>query len=384
MTGANAANYSFGGTPSTLSVAITPKAVTLTGVSAVERAYDGTNAVALSGGTLSGLVASDAVSLVQGSASVADGNAGTAKAVTVSGFGLSGADAANYAISGGQPGGLTVAITPARLSVTLAPGTITKTYDGSLNAVIGQSSYSITGLVAGQSISIANRAGSFASANAGSGVGVSVNLSLTDYISGAGTSLANYALPTGTYTGAAGVILPAALLVRTDDKSKVSGEAMPVLTVSYTGFKGTDSAASTGLSHTFTTAATAQSPAGSYAIQATGGQIANYTVTYQSGIMVVTQAPVQVPLQALITNQPVQTLVATPVTSSTAQSSNTIVTVGAATAFLPTAPAVTPPQVTTTTIGASTSGRGSYDAGAASANGYANSYLSSIKLESQQ
>ncbi|MCE7798872.1 YDG domain-containing protein [Sphingobium sufflavum] len=384
LTGANAANYSFGGTPSTLSVAITPKAVTLTGVSAVERAYDGTNAVALSGGTLSGLVASDAVSLVQGSASVADGNAGTAKAVTVSGFGLSGADAANYAISGGQPGGLTVAITPARLSVTLAPGTITKTYDGSLNAVIGQSSYSITGLVAGQSISIANRAGSFASANAGSGVGVSVNLSLTDYISGAGTSLANYALPTGTYTGAAGVILPAALLVRTDDKSKVSGEAMPVLTVSYTGFKGTDSAASTGLSHTFTTAATAQSPAGSYAIQATGGQIANYTVTYQSGIMVVTQAPVQVPLQALITNQPVQTLVATPVTSSTAQSSNTIVTVGAATAFLPTAPAVTPPQVTTTTIGASTSGRGSYDAGAASANGYANSYLSSIKLESQQ
>ena len=176
------------------------------------------------------------------------------------GFGIAGDDAGNCVLSG-QPTGLTATIDPALLTVSLVPGTISKVYDGSTAATLGAASYVIDGLVAGETIGISNTQGSFGTANAGSDLLVSVNLGWSDYVAGAGTSLANYALPTGSIVGTAGTILPASLLVRADDKAKVAGQPMPVFSVSYDGFVGEDSAASLGFEPTFSTAATAQSPA---------------------------------------------------------------------------------------------------------------------------
>ena len=375
LNGADAGNYVLAGQPSGLTATITTKQLALTGVTTQARAYDGTTNVALAGGTLSGVIGGDTVGFTNGAGIAASKDAGT-QAVTASGFALNGADAGNYALAG-QPTGLSVAIDPARLLVSLVAGAASKTYDASAAATLTSASYRIQGVVAGESIGIAQTAGSFASANAGTALSVTVSLGANDYVAGAGTSLANYALPTGSMVGAVGTILPAALMVRADDQIRMSGDPMSVLTASYSGFVGSDTAASTGIAPTLSTDATVQSPAGSYAITASGGQLANYVVTYRAGTMTVTPAPVPVPLQALIATQPLQAVIAAPVgTPST--TGEVAISTGVATAFLPAPPAVP------LTVGHANATLTSQDRSVQGANDYANSFVSSLKLESRK
>ncbi|WP_127995645.1 beta strand repeat-containing protein [Piscinibacter defluvii] len=100
--GADAGNYTVtvGGTPT---VTITPRGITSNGITAVDRAYDGTTAVALNGSaaTLNNTVSGDDVtlSLAGASGTMSDKNVGTAKPVTVAGLALGGADAANYTLT---------------------------------------------------------------------------------------------------------------------------------------------------------------------------------------------------------------------------------------------------------------------------------------------
>jgi hypothetical protein len=91
-------------------------------VTAANKVYDRTATAALSGGTVAPL-AGDAVALSTNGASgsFADRNVGTAKAVTASGYTISGSDAANYALA--QPTGVTANITPRALTVTAANAT---------------------------------------------------------------------------------------------------------------------------------------------------------------------------------------------------------------------------------------------------------------------
>src|SRR5205085_8526787 len=95
VTGTDVDNYTFNTTAST-TANISAKALTLSGVTASNKVYDGNIAASISGGTLGGIVGSDTVSLSLGSATFADKNVGTAKTVTATGTGLSGADATNY------------------------------------------------------------------------------------------------------------------------------------------------------------------------------------------------------------------------------------------------------------------------------------------------
>jgi hypothetical protein len=98
---------------------IDPKVITLTGASATSRAYDGTTTVAVSGGSLVGLVGADAVSLGGSPTGTVDtATAGTGKEVTVTGYSISGAQSGNYSLS--QPTGLTVDITKATPTITAA------------------------------------------------------------------------------------------------------------------------------------------------------------------------------------------------------------------------------------------------------------------------
>lgn len=94
-------------------VTVSPKELTVTGAAAASRAYDGTKTVAVTGGTLQGVVGSDDVTLISANASgtVASADAGSGKAVTVAGYTLSGTAAGNYTLT--QPTGLTAAITQA-------------------------------------------------------------------------------------------------------------------------------------------------------------------------------------------------------------------------------------------------------------------------------
>ena len=120
----------------------------MTGVNAANKIYDGSTAATLSGGALSGLVGSETVGLSGLSGTFADKNAGTAKAVTVSGATLSDGTglASNYSIS--NPTGLTADITKKALTVTA--NSATKTYNGQQQSVTG---FTATGLVNGETAS---------------------------------------------------------------------------------------------------------------------------------------------------------------------------------------------------------------------------------------
>jgi hypothetical protein len=83
-----------------VSITVNPKAITITGVTATDRAYTGEIYVELNGGDLQGVVAGDTVGFTLGKGEMADANAGIGKAVATN-IQLTGADADNYTL--GQP-----------------------------------------------------------------------------------------------------------------------------------------------------------------------------------------------------------------------------------------------------------------------------------------
>jgi autotransporter-associated beta strand protein len=107
--------------------AVSAKPVTITGLAASNKEYDGTATATLTGGTLSGVLGGDPVTVVAGSGTFASANAGT-WAVTASGFSLGGGSAGNYLLSA-QP-------TVANASITARPLVLTGTrvYDGTAAA----------------------------------------------------------------------------------------------------------------------------------------------------------------------------------------------------------------------------------------------------------
>lgn len=119
LTGADAGNYTV--TPDVAPrVSITPRAITSTGIDGVDRAYDGTTNVALTGSaaTLNGVITGDNVnlSLTNATGTMADKNAGTNKAVTISGVALGGTDAGNYTLTDNSVA--TVTIDPLALTLS--------------------------------------------------------------------------------------------------------------------------------------------------------------------------------------------------------------------------------------------------------------------------
>ena len=118
ITAVYASDETFGSASVTLSVG--KKTVTIIGVSAEDKEYDGTAAMKLSGSPwISGLAAGDGgkVSIASGTAAASDANAGEEKTVSFSGFALSGEAAGNYTLSG-QPAAVTAKITPRKLWVS--------------------------------------------------------------------------------------------------------------------------------------------------------------------------------------------------------------------------------------------------------------------------
>ncbi|MCA0176127.1 MAG: YDG domain-containing protein [Proteobacteria bacterium] len=103
--GADAGNYLLADTTASASADITPKLLTLTGVAAADKMYDGgVNATLSHAGSLVGVVGADAVAFTHTGASFADPQVGRGKTVSLTGLTLSGADAGNYSLdpTGGQ------------------------------------------------------------------------------------------------------------------------------------------------------------------------------------------------------------------------------------------------------------------------------------------
>jgi len=163
LAGTDAGNYSYDATASA-KADITQASATISGLTANNKVYDALTAATVNSAaaTVKGVFTGDAVTLVGGTASFADKNVGTAKAVTAKGFSLGGADAANYALT--QPSGLTADITPASLTATGLTAT-GKVYDGTATATL--SGGTLSGVL-GNDVVRAALSGAFSDKNAGS------------------------------------------------------------------------------------------------------------------------------------------------------------------------------------------------------------------------
>ena len=214
LTGAKASNYQIS-PPLYLAADITPKLLTITGVTANDKVYDATTTASLNVGSanLSGLVASDSgnvtLSTTGATGTFSQSNVGNNLAVSANGFTLAGSAAGNYTVAGLS--GVTANITPAPLTIQFA-GDPEKTYDGSTTSTPTQANYSISGFVGGQSATISQTSSTYATANAGTGIPVTATLTASDFTPATGTSMSNYSFPTSV-SSPNGIIDPAPIVV---------------------------------------------------------------------------------------------------------------------------------------------------------------------------
>jgi hypothetical protein len=297
--GVDASNYylSGGGTSSGSNGVITAKPLTISGITAANKTYDGTSLATVStagvtSGVLQsgGMIAGDQV-IVNATGIFNSKDVATAKTVTLSST-YSGADAGNYQITDQSS---TVAnVTLKALTVT-GTSAANKTYDGSTTAIILPGS--LSGLVDAETL-MTTATGNFDSPNAGTR---SATASYT-LIDGTNGGLAgNYSLE--NTTGLVASISKAPLTVTADNKTRLFGQTNPPLTTSVSGFVNGETATSadglTGAGSASTTADT-NTPVGVAPIVAGVGTLfaTNYEFTYL--------------LDGTLTIQPLQALVVPP------------------------------------------------------------------------
>ena len=179
---------------STMAFEIKPREVTISGVTAGGKTYDGNaKAKITAAGVIDGLVDGDKVSIVTGKASYNDENVGNGKTVTFYDFALSGEDAANYVLSA-QPEGTTANISAKELTITdLAVRD--KQYDGKNSAEI-DGTPALAGAVDGDVLELVNGVPTFDRVT----VGKNIPVSFTAFtLSGNSVTVGNYTLtqPTG-------------------------------------------------------------------------------------------------------------------------------------------------------------------------------------------
>ena len=111
------------------------------------------------------------------------------------------------------------------------------------------------------------------------------------------SGVGDYVIQVGRGTVAEGIelrdglmtIAPAPLTIKARSYSRNIGEQNPVFEVEYSGFRNRENA-ETGLTQlpVVSCEATADSPAGEYAITVSGAEGANYAITYEAGVLTVT------------------------------------------------------------------------------------------------
>ncbi|WP_298152525.1 YDG domain-containing protein [Flavobacterium sp.] len=275
--GADNAKYTLS-QPSGLTADITAKAVTVSGVAASNKQYNGNTTATLTGtAVLSGVFPADASNVSfdfsSGTAAFATAAVGTGITVTATGYGLTGSAAGNYSLT--QPTGLTADITVKTLTLT-GFAFNSKTYDGNdtiaitgtpaLSGVVGTEDVNLTGTLTA----------SFPAANAGSNYSIAITgLSIT------GTDSGNYILDTTGFTAS---INAAVLTYVADAATRVYNTANPVFSGSVTGFVNSENiATATTGTLAFTTSATALSPVAAYSLNGSGLSATNYTFVQASG-----------------------------------------------------------------------------------------------------
>jgi len=171
LTGAQAQDYVI--TQPTLSASITPRAVTVGGLSGVDKVYDGTTVATASGtATLAGVLQGDTVTVTGTPVfTFAGSKVGAGITIATTGYGLSGSQAGNYSLT--QPT-LSANITPKPLKV-IGLTANNKIYDGTTAATVSGTA-SLVGVITGDAVSLAGTPVlQFASANVGTGIAITAS-----------------------------------------------------------------------------------------------------------------------------------------------------------------------------------------------------------------
>jgi len=289
LAGADAGNYALV-QPTGLTADITTATITVSGVTANSKVYDGTPTDTLdtTSAALSGVVTGDDVSLDTSgaTASFADKNVGTGKAVTVEGMTISGTDAGNYTLT--QPTGLTANITAATVTVSGVTAN-SKVYDGTTTDTLDTTSAALSGVVSGDDVSLVTSGytATFADQNAGTGVAVTVSgLSLS------GADAGNYTL--AQPAGLTADITRAILAVTANAQTMTYGGTVPALTYGVTGLVDGDTTG-TVLSGSLATTGSSSSQVGGYPISiGTLVSDANYTISFTGATLSITPAPLTI------------------------------------------------------------------------------------------
>lgn len=157
-----------------VTIKVNPKDVTITGLSAGSKVYDGnTTANATGTAVINGKVGSDNVTVTAGTASFDNENVGTDKTVTFTGYSLSGADADNYNLTA-QPASVTANIAAKEVTITSLTAA-NRSYEKD-NLSVALISGTLTGVITGDTVTIdlTNAKGMMTDANAGTGKAVTV------------------------------------------------------------------------------------------------------------------------------------------------------------------------------------------------------------------
>ena len=263
-------------TPVSQDLIVNVKELTVTGVSAADKVYDGLADAILSGGTLNGIIGTDDVSLSDAtSGTFAQTNAGTGISVGTS-MTLSGVDEGNYSIA--QPTTITADITAKELTVSGAIAA-NKVYDATTDATI--SGGSLIGLVGADIVNLTNaNVGTFAQSDVGTAIDVTTSMTLS------GADAGNYSVTQPSDVAAD--ITPKDLTVTPEDKSREACVANPDFTFTYAGFAGSDDATVLTAEPEGATTADGSSAAGDYDITVSGGSADNYNLLYATGTLTVT------------------------------------------------------------------------------------------------
>ena len=231
----------------------------------------------------SGLVNSDTITSVTETSNGA-GLAATVGSYPIIASAATGTGLSNYTISY-QPG--TLLVTPA--SLVIKANNANKMYGSPLPAL----SASYTGFVNGDGpASLSTRPTISTTATASSPV-----LPGGYAIMASGASDPDYTI---TYQTGSLLVTPASLTITANNTSMYQGEAVPPLSVTFSGFVNGDSPASLVRQPTVTTSATALSSVGAYPIVPGGASSPNYAISYVDGVLAIAPAPVPTVTQAFV------------------------------------------------------------------------------------
>lgn len=185
--GADKDNYTLATTSGSATASIRKKQVAVSGASAQNKVYDGTEDAVISGSTLNGAVEGDNVSLKNADiGTFGQIGVGTNIAVTTS-MSLEGTDAENYELT--EPSGLKADITKRELTISGSFTAEDKYYDGTVSATIETNNLTLVDVVGKDTVSL-----SAVAAFADSKVGNDKTVSLAESSSLTGNDSDNYTL----------------------------------------------------------------------------------------------------------------------------------------------------------------------------------------------